>query len=96
MRTCDCLIVVLLATPSLIHGQGKSAATQQAAGRRKGRDRKETVSTAKNGGGDGGLGSGAEYLELTEREWDGKSPWFTGSRKCVFSQSCYVQSETEF
>jgi hypothetical protein len=29
----------------------------------------------------GGVGSGAEYLQLTETEWDGKSPWFTGSRK---------------
>jgi hypothetical protein len=33
------------------------------------------------GVGVGGLGSGAEYLQLTETEWDGKSPWFTGSRK---------------
>ena len=32
-------------------------------------------------GGGSGMGSGAEYLQLTETEWDGKSPWFTGSRK---------------
>ncbi len=37
--------------------------------------------TAAVGGVGGGVGSGAEYLQLTETEWDGKSPWFTGSRK---------------
>ena len=27
------------------------------------------------------LGSGNRYLEITEGDWDGKTPWYTGSCK---------------
>jgi hypothetical protein len=50
--------------------------------------------TAAVGVGGGGVGSGAEYLQLTETEWDGKSPWFTGSRKCsLFFLLFYVHQD---
>jgi hypothetical protein len=41
----------------------------------------KVLSPAGDVGGGGQLGSGAEYLEQTETEWDGKTPWFTGSCK---------------
>ena len=37
--------------------------------------------TVARAGGQGGAGT--DYLKLTEGEWDGKTPWFTGS--CKFS-----------
>ena len=35
--------------------------------------------TIARAGGQGGAGT--DYLKLTEGEWDGKTPWFTGSCK---------------
>jgi len=42
-------------------------------------------------------GAGEEYLELTEKKWDGKTPWFTGSTcecngwatRCQFSEELF-------
>ena len=35
-------------------------------------------------------GAGEEYLELTEKKWDGKTPWFTGSSMLVVSVSMMI------
>ena len=86
-------VLVLLAAVSCTCGQrtdGKTTTTttkregRQGAARREGRSRAAAKKEAgppapSNGDAGGGLGSGADYLELTETEWDGKTPWFTGS-----------------
>jgi len=54
--------------------------------------------TIARAGGQGGAGT--DYLKLTEGEWDGKTPWFTGSScdcngwstRCRFNEHLYTQT----
>jgi hypothetical protein len=89
-RVVLCLLTLIL---SSLVGPGRAdnqpSTKRPGAVRRDGRARaakkieaaSKVLSPTGDVGGGGQLGSGAEYLEQTETEWDGKTPWFTGSCK---------------